>query len=220
VAAGRRARATSLRPASTAMSSIFRTARPKNNLQETATRPNKLSRKADPVQPPQRRGARLHLVRREILRLECNPTHRARRNRRLTRKSNSSGRGRPSKLAADHPGVPGSLFNLPGIKNWGRRAGRRPSPPNSPRPPADLPTPGPLLCRRDCAPYAVASRHGAKRDVEAVRAVDRHDSQGEVDELRFAELRPCQLINFIRHTAFGDAITASHQVSAARSRSL
>jgi hypothetical protein len=41
--------------------------------------------------------------------------------------------------------------------------------------------------------------------VEAVRGVDRHGSQGQVDEFRLVELRPRQLIDFIRHTAFGDA---------------
>ena len=35
-------------------------------------RPIKLSRKVKPVQPPQRLGARLHLVRREMRRLGCN----------------------------------------------------------------------------------------------------------------------------------------------------
>ena len=74
-----------------------------------------------------------------------------------------------------------------------------------------------LVSSRQCAPHSVASRHGTKGDVEAVRAVDRHDSQGEIDKLRLAELSPRRFINLVRHTAFGDA---SHGLAPSQRRAL
>jgi hypothetical protein len=100
-------------------------------------------------QPPQRLGARLPLVRREIRRLECNRTRKARRNRQLSRKNNYSDQ---TPRNADYPR--GTRLSSLICQRGKRCAGGSPPPTSAESARArigrrlDL-----LLCSRHCAPH-------------------------------------------------------------------
>jgi len=54
-------------------------------------------------------------------------------------------------------------------------------------------------------PRAIRAGNRAESDVEAIRAVDRHDRQCQIHQFLLAELSAGLVINVIRHMAFGYA---------------